>query len=331
MSDLKNVMVGDYRNTLTYSEMVKRYGVSKMSPLIISCAITGAQHGAEANPNLPETAQAQAQSTYDAYNAGASLVHIHRRRPENLSLDTQRWEEYLEVNQLVRAKCPDIIINNTCIGGRLIDAENQTVSDLLNYSLKAKPEVSSIDITTTTARMKMKARKPPLSGRDEDYTKKFDYLLTDEDAVEILRQMRENGVKPEWEMYNITDIKRLHTMIAAGQAEGPHWVQMLFGGNGVQPCAQSLQLASELLPADSIFSVIAIGAAHAAISTMAIIMGHHIRVGLEDEVYYAPHQLATSNAQLVERAVRIAKELGRPIATPAQAREMLGLGAPRAY
>lgn len=237
----------------------------------------------------------------------------------------------MEVNHLVRAKCPDIIINNTCIGGRIIDVEGGTVSPILNYSLKAKPEVASIDITTTTARMKMKARKAPLSGRDEDYIKKFDYIMNDEDAVEILKQMADNGVKPEWEMYNITDIKRLHSLIAAGKAEGPHWVQMLFGGNGVQPSAQSLILASELLPADSVFSVIAIGAAQLAISTMAIIMGHHIRVGLEDAVYYAPHELATSNAQLVERAVRIAKELGRPIATPAQARMMLGLDAPRQY
>lgn len=331
MSELKNYLLGDYRNLMDYAAQINRYGLSKMPPLIISCSITGGQHGAEANPNLPETPEAQAQSTYDAYNAGASLVHIHRRQPENLSLDSKRFEEYLEVNHLVRQKCPEIIINNTCIGGRLIDVEGQSVSSILNYSLAAKPEVASIDITTTTARMKMKERKPPLSGRDEAYTKKFDYIMTNEDAFEILRQMEENGVKPEWEMYNITDIKRLHYMIAEGKTKGPHWVQMLFGGNGVQPAAQSMILASELLPADSIFSVIAIGAAQTAISTMAICMGHHIRVGLEDAVYYAPHELAKSNAQLVERAVRIARELGREIATPAQAREMLGLDSARQY
>lgn len=331
MSELKNYLVGDYRNSMEYTEMIKKYGLSKMSPLIISCSITGGQHGAEANPNLPETPEAQAQSTYDAYNAGASLVHVHRRSPENLSLDTKKTEEYLEVNRMIRAKCPDIIINNTCIGGRLIDTENMTTSDLLNVSLGAKPEVASIDITTTTQRMKMKARKAPLSGRDEDYIKKFDYILNDEDAIEILKRMEAHGVKPEWEMYNLTDIKRLHNLIAAGHAKGPHWVQMLFGGNGVFPNAQAMQLATDMLPADSIFSVIAIGGAHNAMLAQAIIMGHHIRVGLEDVVYYGPKQLAESNAQLVARAVRIAQELGRPIATPEQAREMLGLGAPRQY
>ena len=91
------------------------------------------------------------------------------------------------------------------------------------------------------------------------------------------------------------------------------------------------ELAMQMLPPDTIFSTINIGGAHNAMMTQSIIMGNHVRVGLEDVTYYAPHQLVTSNAQLVERAVRIAKELGRPVATPAQAREMLGLGAPRQY
>ena len=91
------------------------------------------------------------------------------------------------------------------------------------------------------------------------------------------------------------------------------------------------ELAMQMLPPDTIFSTINIGGAHNAMMAQSIIMGNHVRVGLEDVTYYAPHQLVTSNAQLVERAVRIAKELGRPVATPAQAREMLGLGAPRQY
>lgn len=302
-----------------------------MAPLIISCSITGAQHGKEANPNLPESAKDQAQSTADAYNAGASLVHVHRRSPENPAVDTKRTEEYLEVNQLIRAKCPDIIINNTCIGGRLIDTETKSTTDLLNVSLGAHPEVASIDITTTTQRMNLGARTKEMGSERDAYTKHFDYILNDEDAVEILRQMKENGVKPEWEMYNLTDIKRLQDLIRMGHAEGPHWVQMLFGGNGVFPNPEAMFLATQMLPADSIFSAICIAGAHNAMMALAMIMGHHVRVGLEDVVYYAPHQLATSNAQLVERCVRIANELGRPVATPAQAREMLGLGEPRQY
>ena len=92
---LSNFLLSDYRELMTYSDQVKKYGLTKMAPLIITCSITGGQHGKEANPNLPETPQEQAQSTYDAYNAGASLVHIHRRQPENPALDSKKAEEYL--------------------------------------------------------------------------------------------------------------------------------------------------------------------------------------------------------------------------------------------
>ena len=332
MSELKNYMLGDYRSILKYSEQINRYGLSKLPPLIISCAITGAQHGAEANMNLPETAEAQAQSTYDAYNAGASLVHVHARNPQNLAVDTSNSEDYKRVNHLIREKCPEIIINNTCIGGRLLDVDQGTISDKLHVSLPACPEVASIDIATTTNRIKMKGRKPPLTGgHSEDWVKHFDYVMTDDNAVEILNEIKQYGIKPEWEMYNITDIKQLNRLMATGIVEEPYWIQMLFGGNGVQPSAQSLMLAADLLPEKSLFSVIAIGGTAPSISALAIILGHHVRVGLEDAVYYAPHQKAESNAQLVERVVKLARLLGREVATPAQAREMLGLGAPRAY
>lgn len=332
MQELKDYMLGDYRSILKYSNLINRYGLSKLPPLIISCAITGAQHGAEVNPNLPETPEDQVQSTYDAYNAGASLVHIHSRNPKDLSVDTDNTEDYRIVNRMVREKCPDIIINNTCIGGRLLDMEAGTISDKLHVSLPAKPEVASIDIATTTNRIRMRGRKPPLTGgHKEDWVKSFDYIMTDDNAKEIIEELNQYDIKPEWEMYNITDIKQLNRLIEAGLVEEPYWIQMLFGGNGVQPSVQSLLLAAELLPEKSLFSVIAIGGTAPSMSALAIILGYHVRVGLEDAVYYAPHQKAESNAQMVERVVQIAKLLGREVATPAQAREMLGLGAPRQY
>ena len=328
---LSNFLLSDYRDLMTYSDQVKKYGLTKMAPLIITCSITGGQLGKEANPNLPETPQEQAQSTYDAYNAGASLVHVHRRQPENPALDSKKAEEYLEVNRLIRERCPEIIINNTCIGGRLIDTVNMTTSELLHASPAARPEVASIDITSTSQRMNLGARTKEMGGEREAYQKHFDLINNDEDIVELLKEFDEYGVNPEWEMYNLTDIKRLRGIIDKGVVKGPHWCMMLFGGNGVFPNYDAMALAMKMLPPDAIFSTINIGGAHNAMMTQSIIMGNHVRVGLEDVTYYAPHQLVSSNAQLVERAVRIAKELGRPIATPAQAREMLGLGEPRQY
>ncbi|MBQ9579819.1 MAG: 3-keto-5-aminohexanoate cleavage protein [Lachnospiraceae bacterium] len=168
-------------------------------------------------------------------------------------------------------------------------------------------------------------------GEREAYLKHFDLINNDEDIVELLKEFDANEVKPEWEMYNLTDIKRLRGIIDKGVVKGPHWCMMLFGGNGVFPNYDAMALAMQMLPPDAIFSCINIGGAHTAMLTQAIIMGNHVRVGLEDVVYYGPGEPVKSNAQLVERAVRIAEELGRPIATPAQAREMLGLGAPRQY
>ena len=328
---LSNYLIGDYRELMTYSDQVKKYGLTKMSPLIITVSITGGQHGKEANPNLPESPEDQAQSTYEAYNAGASLVHVHRRSPENPAIDTKKTEEYVEVNRLIREKCPDIIINNTCIGGRLVDTTTNTTSDLLHVSVGARPEVASIDITSTSQRMQLGARTAEMGGEREAYLKHFDLINNDEDIVELLKEFDANEVKPEWEMYNLTDIKRLRGIIDKGVVKGPHWCMMLFGGNGVFPNYDAMALAMQMLPPDAIFSCINIGGAHTAMLTQAIIMGNHVRVGLEDVVYYGPGEPVKSNAQLVERAVRIAEELGRPIATPAQAREMLGLGAPRQY
>ena len=132
-------------------------------------------------------------------------------------------------------------------------------------------------------------------------------------------------------MFSLNDVKYIGTLLKEDAIEEPYWFQMLFGGSGVYPCAEMMMLAAKLLPEKSLFSVIGVGACQSAMITLAIALGHHVRVGLEDNLFYGPHDLAKSNAQFVERVVRIAKELGRPIATPAQAREMMGLGAPRSY
>lgn len=331
MSDLKSYLLGDYRETMDYVNRISRKGLSDFPPLIITCAITGGLHGKEANMNLPETPEEQVQQTYDAYNAGASMVHIHRRQPENLSLMSNKAEEFIEINAMIREKCPDIIINNTCLGGRLISEETWTAGDQLLASIPAKPEVASLDISNFTVNLKQPARKPPLTGRDEDSIWRFNYMLTQDDGVKAVTAMVENGIKPEFEMFDVGDVKYLNSFIKKGLVKGPYWIQMLFNGNGTLPTADMMLAATRALPKESLFSVIGIGAAQFPIITLAMILGHHVRVGLEDNVYYAPGEPAISNAQMVERVVRIAKELGRPIATPAQAREMMGLGSPRQY
>jgi len=331
MEDLKNVLGLEYRDTLTYAQKVSRYGLSKMPPLIITCSITGGNQGAEVNPALPETLEDQVQSTYDAYNAGAAMVHIHRRDPKNLGYATQNWEDYLEVNRAVRDKCPDIIVNNTCVGSRLLNFKDRTISEPMLVSIPAKPEVGSIDLVCAEGIGIRKARKAPLTGRDQDMEVRTSIFMNQDDCINCAKLMMENGTKPEWECFDIGNLAVLNRMIAMGMAAEPQWVSMIFGGTGILPSIESMQLVEKFLPKSALLNVIGVGPCQTAMITLAILMGHHVRVGMEDSYYYDAGVLAKSNAQLVERVVRIARELGRPVATPAQAREMMGLGAPRQY
>ena len=329
--ELKEYLVGDVRDSVRYIEKMSRGGLSKLPPLIITCAITGGLHGKEANPNLPEAPEEQVREAYDAYNAGASMVHIHRRNPENPMQMSWKWEEFAEINTMVRAKCPDLIINNTCLGGRMLNQETGTIGDRMLASIPAKPEVASLDIHCFCEDMPMKARKAPLFGRDEDAILKFHYSISPDTAKYVAQLMDEQGIKPEFEMFDIADVKYLNRLAKDGTAKTPYWVSMLFNGNGTIPTPDMMLAATRALPDNSLLNVIGIGAAQFPMLAMAMILGHHVRVGLEDNVFYAPRELAQGNGQMVERVVRLARELGRPIATPEQARKMMGLGAPRAY
>ncbi|MGD9569955.1 MAG: 3-keto-5-aminohexanoate cleavage protein [Sedimentibacter sp.] len=329
MFENKDYYVGNMRNVENYTEKISKRGLSQFPPLIISCAITGGAHGKETNPNLPVTIEEQVQSAYEAYNAGASLIHIHTRDPKNnyRTMDPN-WESYAEVNARIREKCPDVIINNTYIGGRVIDNE-LNVSEPMCTSAPALPEVASLDLGTWSTLMKMPLKQE--DGTVKNVTISNTYLLNHPEAEKHARILFEKGIKTECEMYSINDFKYINFLISLGLIESPYWIQLLLGGNGVQPNIDFMQLAANMLPAESLLSIIGVGPCQTPIITAAMILGHHVRVGLEDSVYFDAGELAKSNAQLVERAVNIAKEIGRPVATPAQAREMMGLNSPREY
>lgn len=330
---LSNYTIGDYNNTLKYSQMLAKGGAQAFAPAIITCAITGGIHGKEANPNLPETVDEQVQQVYDAYNAGASMVHIHRRKPDDLGSMSQSWEEYLEVNQRVREKCPDIIINNTSMGGRYWrPLESGKYTDLSLASVPARPEVTSIDLFTSFTKKVQPARPEGIPcPRPEKYTESA-YLMAWQDAVEAIKVCEKYDVKPEFECSGINDLRVFYNMLKAYEpVSKPYWFQLLVNGIGTLSTPELIMQFARLLPDNAVLGVIGIGPVQFPVAAFSLALGHNIRVGLEDNVYYAKGELATSNAQLVERAVRLAKEIGRAIATPAEAREIMGLGAPRAY
>jgi 3-keto-5-aminohexanoate cleavage enzyme len=330
MKELKNYLLRDYRDMMTRVDAALRYGANKMPPVIITCAVTGGNQGAESCPGLPETLEDQVQSCYDAYNAGASMVHIHRRDPNNLGDVSNRWEDYYEVNHHIREKCPDLIINNTIIGCHNVDLETGNIGKPLDVAIPAKPEVGSVDIYATSGILPLKPRQAPLQPREKDY-REYNFYMPAKTCTEIVNRMKANDILPEWEIFDMGNLKLLNRMIAEGVAEAPHWMQLAFGGSGIPPAPEKMIDATMTLPGDSLVSILSTGACQTMMVTMAMLLGHHVRVGLEDNIYYSAGQLAESNAQMVERVVRIAKEIGREVATPEQARAMMGLGAPRQY
>lgn len=312
-----------YSDPRAYLEHSRR-GIEGLPPLIITVAITGGVQGKEANPALPETPEEQAQSTYDAWNAGASIVHVHARRTDNPSMMSHATERYQEVNALIRERCPDIVINNTMAGDILDTPDGHGRFEW--GSLYASPEVVAIDCGPVAYRLRLGRREPPLAGRDDEIVVDDVFLTTFRELEALVDTMAELGIKPEFELYNSGQYTLLDALIARPSVEPPYLVQFVLGAqNANYPTPMDLLHMVERLPPDSLFSTIGIGPYQLPQSVLSIVLGGHVRVGLEDSLYFAAGQKAESNAQLVERIAQLAALLGRKVASPEVARRMLGI------
>ncbi len=299
-------------------EYIGRVERSTMPPLIITVAITGALAGKEESPYVPESPREQAEATYAAYKAGASAVHIHAR-DETGAVGSADPDRFREVNWLVRELCPDIIVGNST------GLEPWRPREDSMRVLDAEPEVASLNMGLIGGRkVVQKKRLPPLQGRPEDVTNLALLAVTWEEVERIARICLEKNIKPEMEVYYSSMLWQVQNLLKKDLLKKPYWLQLIFSSRFEFPTADSLTKMVHSLPRDCMFSVIGVGPHQLPITTMSIIMGGHVRVGLEDNLFYKRGELAT-NVQLVERTVRIAKELGREIATPSQAREMLGI------
>ncbi len=295
---------------------------TKFPPLIITCAVNGGIQGKESHPALPELPREIAEQAQQAYEAGASVVHIHGRAADDFTNCTEDPEVYREINGLVREKCPDMIINNTTGGGPTTTMEARIAC------LDALPEMASLNLGPDMERFELAARKPPLAHPREavlvDMCMPFTYGFIDE----LANVMLEKHIKPELEMYNPGQYWVSRGLIARGLIEPPYTHQFVMG---VQTASYAtpwnvLEMLREL-PGDSLFTVASIGKFQWPLTALGIMLGGNVRVGLEDNLYLARGVKLKGNGEAVEKAVRLAHELGREIATPAQAREMYGLSA----
>ena len=292
--------------------------------VIVTVAPTGGMASKKQNPNLPTQPGEIAESTYRSYNEGASVVAVHARRPDDEA--TCNPDVYGRINNLIRERC-DIIINNSTGGGVNGDMirtlrpglEEIMFEERLRGCEAPHCEMVTFDCHTILAQF---------HGRNL-------LMVTESDRCTQMAQVfKDRGVKPEWEVFSLAHILQDTTrLIEAGFDKPPYYINMVLNAVGFQGgypyTPKILQMMVDHLPKDSIFCVSAIGNGQLPATTHALLLGGHIRVGLEDNNYYARGRLAT-NEELVARAVRIIRELGGEPATAAEAREMIGLKPVRA-
>ncbi|HKR42794.1 MAG TPA: 3-keto-5-aminohexanoate cleavage protein [Paraburkholderia sp.] len=287
--------------------------------VIVTVAPTGGMASKTMNPNLPTQPQEIADDTYRCFNAGASVVAVHARRPDDEA--TCDPAIYSHINRLIRDKC-DIILNNSTGGGINGDMVRELDNGLWEIQWEERlkgmqgdgVEMCTLDAQTVIASFGGKeilVATPPSRIR------------------QIAEMMKERGIKPEWEVFGLADIVQdVQRAITEGLDDAPHFINIVIGANAFQGALpytpRLLQTMVDHLPRNTVFNVSAIGAAQLPAAMNSLLLGGHVRVGLEDNLYYRQGQLAT-NVQLVERLVRLVREMGYEPATPAEAREIIGL------
>ena len=272
-----------------------------MEKLIITAAITGSRISREFTPYIPITPEEIIQSAVECWQAGAAMVHIHVRDPQT-GLGTQDMELFSQVVDALRDKT-DLILCLTTSGipGRNLPAEERLAP------LALKPEVASFDAGSIN-----------LGGSV--------FMNSPEFLDQAAEKMRAAGVKPELEIFELGMLLTCLRMRDEGKLDEPLHFQLVLGTPwGAPATPRSLIYLHEYIPEDATWSVIGIGKGHLPMSMMAMVMGGHIRVGMEDNIYYSRGVLAKTNAQFVERIVRLAREYGREVATPDEARGILKL------
>ena len=300
-----------------------------MSKVIISCAITGAIHTPSMSDHLPITPEQIAQSSIEAAEAGAAIIHLHARNPET-GEPTPDPAVFMRFLPTIK-QSTDAVLNITTGGGL-----NMTVEERLAAPMQAKPEMCSLNMGSMNFNIsragdkitdwKHEWEKPYLAGTDNHI-----FRNTFRDIEGIVGTMgRGHGTRFEFECYDVGHLYNLAYLLERKVVEPPLFVQTIFGIlGGIGAEHRNLlfmrETADRLFGRDYVWSVLAAGRHQMAFTTMAGILGGNVRVGLEDSLYIGRGQMATSNAQQVAKIKHILEELSLEIATPAEARAILHL------
>ncbi|MET4046076.1 uncharacterized protein (DUF849 family) [Bradyrhizobium sp. RT6a] len=286
--------------------------------VIITCAVTGGNSAVVAkHPKIPITPSQIADAALDAAKAGAAVVHIHVRDPDT-GAPSNRFDLYEQVVKKLRDASTDVIINLTSgMDGELVldsieppkIGQTSTLKTPLGrclHAVKLQPEISSLDCGTMAFGERI-------------------FVARMSDLRELAKLMREAGVKPELECFDLGHIETAKRLISEQLIEAPPLFQFcLSTGYGAPGVPIALQAMREILPQGAVWGGFGCGPDEMRMVGQLVTMGGHVRVGLEDNIYLRRGVLA-SNAELVENAVGIIERMGASVATPAEARAILGL------
>lgn len=288
------------------------------SPTILTVAVTGNITTREQNPALPVTPAEIAQASIDAAKEGAAVTHIHVRHPDGRpSMDVAHYKEVVD---RIRDSGCDILINlTTGPGGRFIPSRDDPRTAApgtsllpperrVEHILALKPDICSLDLNTMWSGSSVVINAPW--------------------SVEAMaKAVMAAGVKPELEVFDSGDIHLATKLLAAGVLPQPPLFQIVTGIQfGFSSSAETLAYARSLLPPDAQWAAFGIGRMAYPMLAQAWLQGGHIRIGMEDVIMVSRGKLTTGNGELVRKAARIIDDLGGSLATPREARRILGLG-----
>jgi uncharacterized protein (DUF849 family) len=276
--------------------------------VVISAALTGILANRQQCPFIPYTPTEIAEEALRAYNAGASVVHIHGREYDGSR--TLRVEIYKEIKEEVEKRCPIII--GFATGGRGIPKEQR-----IAHVQALSPPIAALSMGTTNYAKYSEKRK--------SFVFSFVFTNTFEEIIYYIETMKEAGTKPECECFDLGHLESIFPLIDMGKFKN-FQVSLVMGVvGGWSATAKNLSYASTLVPSDAAWQVIGISIDQWLLVATALSLGGHVRVGLEDNFYLSEGVMAEGNAPLVEKAVRMARDIGRETATVEEARAILKL------
>jgi 3-keto-5-aminohexanoate cleavage enzyme len=269
-----------------------------MDKLIITCAITGAEVTKEVNPAVPYTVEEMVQSAYEAHKAGASIIHLHARLDDGTP--TQDKTRFKEIIDGINLRCPGVIVQ-VSTGGAVGMSRDERLDVLNNL-----PEMATLDCGTLNF------------GGDDIF------VNTENDIKYFAEKMNKLGVRYEMECFEKGHIDTTKRFIKKGIIKNHlHYSFVLGVRGGMIGEERDFLFLKDSIPEDSTFSVAGIGRYEFSLAELSIKHGGHVRVGLEDNIFIEKGVLTKSNAELVDKVVKIAKKYGRQIATPEETRQIL--------